>query len=337
LSRISEETWAHLAGPKPPGETLWARRAAPDVSERLIAALDVENRRHFLIHLATDEKGLEDRQSRGVELATRELRVPGHETGRYLDITCLDPAGQDAFDLIGGELAERLASGRETAPEVAARVIAKWRRFWGQVPAKLLPLNVQIGLFAEVWFLSVWLARSAGHTDAVKRWRGPFGARHDFEWGGRSVETKATLSSRGPIHRINGLDQLTPPEQGQLLLFSLRLREEAGASNSLPSIIEKCRGMLEGDPDGLTQFERALLEVGYSDTNADEYSTLRLRVYEEKLYRVEENFPRLTQSLFRDSVPAGIERIEYDINLSGFEHLLVGRDPSGNAVRRLLV
>src|SRR5262249_35908769 len=153
------------------------------------------------------------------------------------DMMCEEQAGHEAFDLVGGEIAARLATGRERAPEVVARVLAKWRRFWSQLTTPALSREEQLGLFAELWFLSVWLLPRVGAVEAVRRWRGPSAARHDFEWPGHSVEVKATTSTRGRIHRIHGLEQLAPPEQGELLFFSLRLREEGGATNTLPSLV----------------------------------------------------------------------------------------------------
>ena len=323
MSRIAPEVWARLTGGRVQGETLWARRATPDVTERLVAALDADGRRHLLVLLTAGEANLQDTQSRGVAVATRDLAMPAHAAGRYLDITCQDAAGQEAFDLIGGELAERLATGRETAPEVVARVLAKWRRFWGQIPQQMLSWEEQIGLFAELWFLSVWLVPQVGAVEAVTRWRGPFGARHDFEWAGKSVEVKATTSTRGRIHRINGLDQLAPPEEGGLWFFSLRLREEAGATNTLPMLIAACRAQLATEAETLSRFEHILEQAGYSPLHEEEYGKLRLRVVEEGLFRVEENFPRLTGASFSNGVPPGIERVEYEVNLGGCGHLMI--------------
>lgn len=323
MSRVAPDVWMRLAGERVQGETLWARRAAPDVSERLVAALDADGRRHLLVLLAEGEGDLQDAQSRGLEVSTRELVMPGHEAGRYLDIACHDAAGHEAFDLIGGELAERLASKQETAPEIVARVLAKWRRFWGQLPRQMLSREEQLGLFAELWFLSVWLIPRAGAAESVIHWRGPSGSRHDFEWLGRSVEVKATTSTRGRIHRINGLDQLTPPAQGDLLFFSLRLREEGGATNTLPAMVAACRSQLEQEADALSRFEGTLAQTGYSPTHEDEYAKLRLRVVEEGLFRVEADFPRLTPASFLGSVPPGIERVEYEVNLAVCAHLMI--------------
>ena len=331
VSKIAPEIWTRLAGERPQGETLRARRAAPDIAERLVAALDTESRRHLLILLQDGEDELEDRQSRGVMAWTRELTVPEHAPGRYLDVVCLDAAGHEAFDLIGGEIAERLAAGQETAPQAVTRVLAKWRRFWGQLPRQMLSREEQLGLFAELWFLSVWLMPRVGAVEAVSRWRGPSGARHDFEWPTRAVEVKATTLTRGRIHRIHGLEQLAPPDKGDLLLFSLRLHEEGGATNTLLSVIAACRTILEADADALSRFESMLAQAGWSPAHADEYAKLRLRVVEEGLFRVEGDFPRLTPASLPSGVPKGVERVEYEINLDVCGHLLIATNAATGA------
>lgn len=332
MTGIAPEVWARLAAEEARGEALWARWAVPDVSGRLVAALDSDGRRHLLIPLAASEECADDSQSRGLGTMTRELEMPGHQPGRYLDITCYDATGHEAFDLLGGEIAERLAAGRETAPEVVTRVIAKWRRFWGQSPKQLLDRERQIGLFAEIWFLTHWLVPRCGASDAVSRWRGPFGARHDFEWRGRSIEVKATTSTRGRIHRINGLDQLAPPEQGDIFLFSLHLREEGGAENSLPSVVGACRNQLEDYPQVLGQFESALIQAGYAIAHEDEYDKLRLRIVDQGLFAVRDRFPRLTEAQLLAGLPLGIEHVEYDINLSFFGDLCLASRPEQASV-----
>lgn len=327
MSGISPEVWLRLIREQVSGETLWARRAAPDKTNRLIAALDSNHKRHLLVQLEPSETSVEDEQSRGLHVATRELEMPGRELGRYLDITCKDATGHDAFDLIGGEIAERLAAGQEPAPDIVTRVIAKWRRFWGQPPKKLLSRDMQIGLLAEVWFLNHWLIPLYGPSGAILRWRGPFGARHDFEWPGCSVEVKATSSTRGLIHRINGLDQLAPPEQGDIFLFSLQLREEAGAATTLPTALAECRDNLEDDAGALSLFDNALFHWGHSPADDNEYSKLRFHIVNQGLYVVRDDFPHLTSARLLNGLPRGIEHVEYDINLDVFTHLCIAREP----------
>jgi len=329
MSTITPEIWMKLTGDQIQGAALRARYAVPDTTTRLLAALDVDGVRHLLVLLNIGEKGMQDSRSRGLAVDTRELAIPGHEAGTYLDITCNDTAGYEMFDLIGSELSGRLVSTNNPTSEIVGRVLAKWRRFWGQSLQQMLSHEEQLGLFAELWFLLVWLIPKIGQEESIIRWRGPYGARHDFEWLGGSIEVKATTSVRGRIHTINGVDQLLPPENGGLKFFSLRLREEAGASNTLPSIVNACRTQFEINQESLGQFEIALARANYSPAHEEEYVKLRLRIVEEGLYRVEENFPRITTNSFESGVPDGVERIDYEINIGNCEHLLLADGVAG--------
>lgn len=318
MSGVPTEVWARLASSQPIGESLTARLAAPERTDRLLCAIDVALQRHLLIRLGAAEDALLDTESRGLRVETRELSILGHDPARYIDIACRDAAGHDALDMIGGEVADGLSRAVTSPAEIVHQVLAKWRRFWGQLPRHLLTREEQLGLFAELWFLNTWLAKKVGPGEAVRRWRGPFGARHDFEWVGRSVEVKATTSTRGPVHRINGIDQLAPPENGDLLFFSLRLREEASASKTLPNLVLSCREEIGIDDEVLAQLEAGLVQAGYSLIHEEDYAKLRLRVVEEGLFVVNDTFPRLTPSHFEAGIPNGVERIDYEINLSGF-------------------
>lgn len=323
MSAIAADTWQRLAADRVTGDSLRARRASVETGDRLLAALDAEGARHLLVQLSPKEVDFEDRQSRGLSVTTREFSMPGQSPGRYLDVVCQDAAGHEAFDVIGGEIAVRITPLTQSAAEVVSQVLAKWRRFWSLQPRALLSREEQIGLFAEIWFLAGWLIPKAGAREAVTRWRGPLGARHDFEWQGRSVEVKATTSTRGRIHRINGLDQLLPPETGDLLFFSLRLREEGGASHTLPAIVAKCRELLVADAAAADSFDHLLDRSGYSPTHEADYAERKWRVVEEGLFRVEGNFPRLTPVNLPRGVPAGVERVEYEINLAVAEARVV--------------
>jgi len=326
VSRNDKNVWALLKTEKPTGQNLWARRCYPDISERLIAALDSEGRRHYLILLGENDSGFKDTQTRGISVETRDLMMPRHADGRYMDIICHDTAGHEAFDLIGGEIANKLATEGENVCEIVSCVIAKWRRFWGQLPKQMLSREQQIGLFSEIWFLYVWVIPKIGVEYAISGWRGPAKSRHDFEWPGLSIEVKGTTSIRGRIHSIHGLEQLTYPETGRLLFFSLRMREEAGANNSLPTLISECRKRLEKAPDYLSLFEHALAKAGYSAAYNDEYSLIRYRVVDEALFRVEENFPKIDKNSFYKGIPPGIEKVDYEINLISSENLIIAKN-----------
>lgn len=331
MSQIAPEVWLGVTTCLPRGEALTARQAIPSVSPRLLAAIDADSRRHLLVPLEDGEKEFKDTSSRGLHVVTREMTLRGRHVTRYIDLICADPAGHATFDLIAGDICDQLVIQSDEPAEIVRKVLVRWRRFWGQVPNSVLTREEVIGLFSETWFISQWMSQRASPIDTMLRWRGPFGARHDFEWVGNSVEVKGTTSPSGRVHRIHGLEQLAPPESGQLLFFSLQLREEAGATHTLPGLIEACRKCVTKDLAALDVFETALVRSGYLESHSDEYNKLRFRITSQKLFRVEDDFPRLTPASFAVPITSGIERIEYDVNLSGYSHLIVADSPESAA------
>ena len=324
MTSISKETWEVL--PVPVGEKLIARPALPEVTNRLLCAIDANNIRHYLINLGLSGENYSDKKSRGVCVVTRSLTLNRNSPERYLDIVCLESNNYEVFNLIGGEIANSLTDLSIHPIEIVKTVFSKWRRFWGQLPQPLLSYEEQLGLFGELWFLHKWLIPIFGEKD-VMAWCGPWGNHHDFEWINRSVEVKTTTSNRGRIHHVNDLSQLENDESKPLYLFSICLRRENGAQNNLPKLIETCRICLLDSEDYLSHFEEALVRVGYSPINEDEYSKLEIHVVEDILFEVTNDFPKITKENFINGLPLGIEKIVYEINLNPFDHLIVAQEP----------
>jgi hypothetical protein len=324
VTSIDQGVWSNLT--RPSGDVLVARLALPEITNRLHCALDSKGHKHLLVSLRPQDNEYNDSNSRGLNVVTRELAVRGQLLERYLDIECLDITGHAIFDLIGGEIADELRDEAAQPIDSVQRVLARWRRFWGHLPQQILSREQQMGLFAELWFLVVWLVPKFG-PDVIMMWRGPWGSRHDFEWTDKSVEVKATTNTRGRIFKIHGLSQLERPLNGPLYLFSLCVREEGGSSNNLPYLIDSCYNQIKDLDEVLVRFESALVQIGYSPVHRDEYAKLNLRIIEERLFHVDGDFPRLTNLNFQEGVPSGVERIEYEINLNTFNHLVLAGNP----------
>ena len=151
-----------------------------------------------------------------------------------------------------------------------------------------------------------------------------------FEWTGKSVEVKSTTNVQSRIHKIHGIDQLAPPENGELFLFSLRIREEQGGDKTLVDLISLCREKLKGDVEALSKFENMLSVAGYSPLYNEEYSKFKFRIIDEKLYKVTDEFPRLINKSFKKGIPSGIGTIDYSINLDGYDNLCIASSPNKN-------
>jgi len=324
MMQIYPDIWKFIN--RPPGELLSARNPFPDKQSRILCALDGKGCRHLLIPLNETDEEFHDTKSKGFIVITRSLTIQGDKQNRYLDIQCIDSAGYSIFNFIGGEISEKLEKDNKNPVNSIKTILMKWRRFWGHVPQNLLTKEEQIGLFAELWFLSVWLIPKMG-SSAVLSWNGPWGSRHDFEWPEKSVEVKATINARGRIHKIHGIDQLEEPQNGILYLFSMCLQEDSSSTFNLPLLVETCYRQLSENSEAVDRFEEALLKIGYSPIHCDNYSTLNLGIKEQNLLIVKEDFPRILRSDFYTSFHTGIESIEYDINLNTFNHLIICDNP----------
>lgn len=315
---VTPESWR----PLPARSDIYAElvaEAIPDMSGAFLA-VDHDGVRHLLLAVESDTAPISDERSRGIRAVTRPLSVQGRSERHFIDVLCAVGTGQDVFNLVATAILENVQRGGD-ASEVVLSTLARWRRFWNVAPESGLTNEEVRGLFGELWFLAFWLLPH-GH-DQIGHWLGPTGARHDFQWPALAIEAKATTSVRGHVHRINGLDQLEPPANGRLHLFSLRLREETTASNSIVTLIENIGSKLKDDSEALDAFEARLMQTGYSAVENDRYSELRFRVINERLYEVGGGFPRISLASFADGLPAGIEHVEYEINLDACPEAMI--------------
>ncbi len=328
--------WAMLEAAPPTMQRLAVRIALSGRHGDVLIGIDAALRRYVLVRIPPgEEDALTERVSRGIGVQTVKM-VP-QDTGleeSFVEIACLDPQGHRALDLVIGELVEALErAGGLARVRLVQGVLAKWRRFWSGVPSGALSIEQQVGLFGELYFLSRWLCEALGPSRAVSTWRGPAGARNDFELPGLGVEVKTTKRVDA-AHVIHGLDQLLEPVGGTLLLFGLCVRDEASATESLPRLVSEMRGRLKDDLDALNAFDTLLYAARYDDQLEAEYSKLLLRVRAEGLYRVADDFPRLVPSSIVGGIPAGIGAVSYELRLDAAASWMVASS-AGAAVKLL--
>lgn len=320
--------WALVEAQPPNGERLTVRTALPGNHDGVLIALDAARRRYILVHIPNGEPSeLAERTSKGIAVQTVELRVDGERTERFVEIACLESQGYAALDTIAVELVQALMAGASIGRvRLVQNVLAKWRRFWSGVNQGVLSKEQQLGLFGELWFLSRWLCPTVGAAKAVQMWRGPTGARNDFEVQGMAIEVKTT-GRLDSTHVIHGLDQLLEPPSGTLFLYSLSVRDEASGTDSLPKMVNEMRGRLASDVQVLMQFDASVYAAGYDDRLASEYAKLVLRIRDEGLYRVTDGFPRLVPTSISGGLPAGLSAVTYELNLDAAAAWLLARTP----------
>lgn len=324
--------WDLLEAQAPAGERLTARIAMPGRRDDVYIAVDSARRRYVLVGIPFGEPhDLAERASRGIAVQTVEMNVGAGQPEYFVEVACLEPQGHAALDVVIVELVDALSAGASIGRvRLVQNVLAKWRRFWSGVNQGLMSKEQQLGLFGELWFLSRWLSPSISASKAVQMWRGPIGARHDFEMSSVGIEVKTT-GRLDAAHVIHGLEQLLEPQGGSLFLFSLAVRDEASGIVSLPNVVQEMRNRLAEDFATLSQFDSTLYASGYDDQHAAEYAKLVLRVRSEEFYRVSGEFPRLIPSSIVGGLSVGVSAVNYELRLDGATSWLLANTPAAAA------
>lgn len=333
-------SWAHLNPAKIRGGELVGRRAFPDAPGEVLCAINRSGNRYFLIPIGSEEEDLNDDSVRGLKVATERLEISGEQSRRYVSLLCGDQGAYDLFDVVGAELFTAVGNMPKNPREAARLVINRWKRFWSAAPRSVLDDAQIAGLFGELWFLHVWLGPSIGVPSAVKAWRGPYGSRHDFESKSSSVEVKTTIARDHRIHLIHGIDQLTRPETGPLLFFSLAILEERGATNSLVVLIDAIKAALKVDLESADLLDTGLLRAGYSEAFRGYYADRTFRVNGGLLFAVDDSFPRLTKhQLASSNLLPGVSEVSYSITLDSLQSMAIAEsaDKASRVLKSLSV
>jgi hypothetical protein len=319
----------------------WQSLATPDDAQHLEAApisandawvaIDHEGQRHLLLRVP-DGTEAPPTVTRGLRVTVARHQVKGGEPADYLDLVCLSDELAMTFTAVAADIGAEAGTARpELRVGAVVSALGRWQWFWG-VESDRLSEQDALGLFAELWFLHRW---EGGGSAAVDAWTASTGSRHDFQWPERSVEVKATGRRAGGavVHRIQHLDQLADPEQGDLYLFSLRVVRDELAHNTLPSIVDRVTESLQGDAPAKEEFARKLGQRGYSPAFRRHHET-PYRILGEHMYSVGPGFPRLTLNSFPSGLPAGIGNVSYVLDMAACDSWLISTNPDGWATNR---
>ncbi len=198
----------------------------------------------------------------------------------------------------------------EKADEIIAilkRRVLAWQRLFEKGNRKLSPEKC-LGLIAELKFLKDhWIQGEPSHC--VIGWVGPTGAPQDFkdETLGVSVEIKSHSFDTSVV-KISSKEQLDSEGSLFLVAYPGCLSSGEGEGKSLNEYVEETRRSLPLDQYSV--FDERLLTAGYAQDPY--YDEMEFQVGEAKAYKVEGDFPKLTE----DSLPTAIGRVRYDVDLS---------------------
>jgi Putative PD-(D/E)XK family member, (DUF4420) len=303
LRKIVAEHWDALTAAAGP-EWLTSDLPVEVAGLPVKCAVDAEGSWHLLVPVTDRDDVQPDTRAAAVHLVPRTLQDRA-EPIRYADLALLRPDLREIFTGLCTDVVGALALGPADALSAVREVLNGWHELLRSGPA--LGPEQLAGLFGELTILNLLLDRS---PDAVTMWTGPL-LTHDFSRGGLAVEVKSTISRDGRVVRINGIDQLSPPPGGELVLWWLRFDTSSSSGTSVPEIVASTAVRVG---DAATLF-RLLARVGYHLADAGRYGGVRFTQVEQAAYSVTGDFPRIVPASIPGGIPPGIRDLVYTVDL----------------------
>lgn len=274
----------------------------------VLHAVDHQGRASILVPLSKLTSGQLDWSSKALSLQFRELDVDGSLTP-FLLLQCMDTRLQDQFGLMADDILEAVEVTPDRGLQAALTTIDRWRQLFEHERGPLLGPAQLAGIMAELLVLER-LTKIHG-PKALRSWQGPTGNRHDYVFHGLSLEVKATMNHNNMIVTIHGAKQLLPPDDAELYVNAFQL-ERTPTGVSVP---DKVRSLIQFGIPRLELLSK-LTGEGYQDADAASYANHRFQPLADSVYRVDQEFPRITPETVRP--PEMLDRlmgIAYSLDL----------------------
>lgn len=320
-----DEIWVSLEAGVSAGRAGQAltRRIHPDSPRDIRLAVDaLSNARMLLVRVASPalDSSIEFPGASGFELR----HVPLPEDGSRmitLGVILTRPDHADVFTSLVDDVSRRVATA-DTDRLAVLELIARLRRWQGFLqrhePDGLGP-EERRGLYGELWFLREHLLSLLPCGDAVRSWCGPRAANHDFQVQKCAVEVKTSAGKKHQFLHIASERQLDETGAGALALFHLSLDERPGQGESLVDIVADLRIRVAADPVAVEEIDARLIDAGYLDTQAYRYQSVGYTPRDSSFFKVEGQFPRITES----SLLPGVGDVRYTISLAACHPFLM--------------
>jgi hypothetical protein len=309
---LADHPWRSLGIPKNPTE-ISARRMSEAIRWDFYWARDHEGR-SLLVLRHDPAASPHDRLPRlkGVEVFLQPDAASGRQN---LALRLLDPTLRDLFERLCVDIVDSTAMCASEIEAVGIALARTWR--WHHLlrggAGGLLSSDEQIGLIGELLVLERYLLPATSAQAALGAWRGPLGEAKDFVLGATAIESKAYGASKATSVHVSSEFQLddtnTPSLFLHLSVFDSAEKEDDGFT--LTDIALRVRNRVRAEGRHAREvFDGLMAAAGFR--YEDDYSHARWQGGERAIFRVHDNFPRLTPA----NTPAGITNVRYVLSVA---------------------
>lgn len=244
------------------------------------------------------------------------------ENTRLLTIQLLTPLNRDIFATLCDNVIQSvidITSEKERVRTIINQLF-KWKSMFDKINFSGLSTAEQQGLYGELNFLQKILVKSGLQaSDVIRTWVGVDKALRDFQGTNWAVEVKTTATSNPQEVKISSERQLDETLLDSLYLYHCSVETSKANGQTLCDKITDIRNILSTDIPALSTFNAKLFEAGYADTQSNLYKDRCYLIRFEKLYRINDDFPRIKENELRD----GVGNVTYSIVLAMYDNYLV--------------
>ena len=229
----------------------------------------------------------------------------------YLLILILNQQYKDIFSVLCDDLIIQVASildEKGLIKELLNR-LAKWHALFERLAQQGLTAEAQRGLFGELYFLRKFLSVSKDKSYCINSWQVPSNTVQDFQHGNWAVEVKTTHGNNHQKIHISSERQLDDSILPNLFLFHLSIDIRENHGETLNDLVEWIENYLANNVSELNSFRLKLFEVGFFNIHKPIYRNTGYNPRQESIYRVEGEFPRITENEIRH----GVGDVKYSI------------------------
>jgi hypothetical protein len=288
-------------------------------------ALSTENKPRLLLPISAHERLPEFPDTAGVSITEAVYRQSGKSI-RFIDMTCLIKDLESVFDDVANEIVTRIDHG-DTCSQALLSTLRDFQALLTGKSGTGLSDAELIGLMGELVFLRELLKVN---KNAWVTWQGPLAKRHDFRSDLCTLEVKTTSRPSNYCVSINSVDQLETPSSGELHLIRMVMEYSPNSNLTFNSLLNEVKE-LSSNPNEIV---KRLKKVGIEPDTAHEWGEIPFRLESREIYRVMDNFPRITQETFLGShLPAGVLKLRYEIDLSMAQNYKLDNDDAAALIQ----
>lgn len=316
MTRI-EKIWSELENDKSFSHGLLIRRYSGDILPDIFVAIKSPEDFRCIAASLSNTKNLNLSLFSNLRDISVEIIPDDQNSERnYLIFKLLNTEHKDIFSVLCEDLILSVAplQNEEKVLNELINRFEKWKSLFDKVSSHGLTNEEQKGLFGELFLLKKLLLSFKQIGIVLTSWVGAEKQIKDFQYNNWGIEVKTTHGNNHQKIQISSERQLDTSNLEHLFLFHLSMESRLNSGETLNSMVDSIRLILERNFISLNKFNNKLLEAGYFENHRDDYSDTGYFIRNEIFYKVERDFPRIEEKDIRN----GIGDVKYSIILSQF-------------------